>query len=1049
MIPTIYNPEAGNLIKKANVEYRAHVDGHGITDWYKENTHCGVQGEFLTGIYIKLTSLPNGVSGDIIYETNLTGIGWTGNSKNGELSGVSVSSDIFITAFKIKLDGDLSKYFDVYYEAFVDTVGWAGWKKNGETAGDGKNKILFYWVKLVHKHVENHDFDSAGLGFLKDVLECTVVEEKNGGFTLSLTYPTGTKYDEYFDNDYQIKAKPNDLDNDHVFIITNKAVDTFTDTVTITAVSRTYKLGRRNVRQCEIKDKTGAQAMQLIEMNMDLISDVALYSDISTTSSTTFEARNVLNCIAGEQGSLLQYWGGIIKRENFRLSLLSKRGRDNVCTIRYGKDLTGLSTQWDWSNIITKMTPYADIQNSEGETERIYGDDVYSPIINNYSDVYSDYVQFTEDQGVTDLKSLNRVAANYFTTMNPDADKPKVTLKLEIEPLMSAESDNELSKEFAKMRRLSIGDTVTIYHKRYDINLTAEVIAIEYDVLNEKVLKATVGNAQYTFYQKQQYDLSDTLKSIPTKHYASEFVDYVTKIISGNDGGNVVWWPKNRPSDLFFINTENLEDATEVLRINKSGIGFGKNWQGPFTTAWTLDGTFNANFIKAGTLEGIKIRSVNDNFAIQMDQGILSFRRIENGKETELFAFAPTFVENVLKGVNMIKAPGYEFGLSAQGQDGTYLNLLHIPADSSPSDLKMTLYGKVNVDGDLLIKGQQVYPGQGGSGNGEWDGEYPPGVTSQADKFAWELWVYLLSKGYSKAAAAGILGNVQGEVGAGMNPDTAQSGGSGPGYGIVQWDGSSYPLVGAPTWNGRQYVQNLMNAAGITEDYKTMKAQAKLLDWCMYNGQWLGAVQPTSVAGFKAMADPKQAAYVFEKNFERPATSHPEREGWAQEWYNKFKDLEITSGNKILTVAKSLLGYFHYSQPLRNQFGTVENPDPNGYADCSSFVWLVLTKAGCKTPANVGWYTGSMTADARGAKNWLQEINQVDAKAGDIVIVNQGSGAGNDGHTAILTENWNGYNTKIIEMGGANSNGVGYGVISTSFGWLLNGGDVCVARAKR
>jgi hypothetical protein len=46
------------------------------------------------------------------------------------------------------------------------------------------------------------------------------------------------------------------------------------------------------------------------------------------------------------------------------------------------------------------------------------------------------------------------------------------------------------------------------------------------------------------------------------------------------------------------------------------------------------------------------------------------------------------------------------------------------------------------------------------------------GYLQQADKFAWDLWSYLLANGYSKAAAAGILGNVQGEVGPSMNPDT-------------------------------------------------------------------------------------------------------------------------------------------------------------------------------------------------------------------------------------------------------------------------------------
>lgn len=221
---------------------------------------------------------------------------------------------------------------------------------------------------------------------------------------------------------------------------------------------------------------------------------------------------------------------------------------------------------------------------------------------------------------------------------------------------------------------------------------------------------------------------------------------------------------------------------------------------------------------------------------------------------------------------------------------------------------KVQIYKDVDIKGKLTINGQEVFPGQGGGGNnngGSWNGMYPPEVTSQADKFAWELWVILLSKGYSKAAAAGILGNVQGEAGVSMNPDIAQIGG--PAYGIVQWDGSAYPLVGAPTYNGREYVQRLMGAAGITEDYRTMSAQGKLLDWTMYNGQWLGIVQPATQSGFKTMTDPGAAAYTFERNYERPANAHPERQGWAVNWYNKFKDLQIQSGGNILSTAKSLI----------------------------------------------------------------------------------------------------------------------------------------------
>ncbi len=41
-------------------------------------------------------------------------------------------------------------------------------------------------------------------------------------------------------------------------------------------------------------------------------------------------------------------------------------------------------------------------------------------------DVYAQYIQFTEDQGVKDIASLNKVASKYFTTLYPGSDKPKV-----------------------------------------------------------------------------------------------------------------------------------------------------------------------------------------------------------------------------------------------------------------------------------------------------------------------------------------------------------------------------------------------------------------------------------------------------------------------------------------------------------------------------------------------------------------------------------------------------------------------------------------------
>ncbi|MCT4452800.1 phage tail tip lysozyme [Lactiplantibacillus plantarum] len=158
-------------------------------------------------------------------------------------------------------------------------------------------------------------------------------------------------------------------------------------------------------------------------------------------------------------------------------------------------------------------------------------------------------------------------------------------------------------------------------------------------------------------------------------------------------------------------------------------------------------------------------------------------------------------------------------------------------------------------------------------------------------------------------------------------------------------------------------------------------------------------------------------------------------------------DTGKADGN-IIKTAKSMKGYFYYvqSHPSSDLGSDLKNPNKSGGTDCSGFVWLTLNKAGYKVPANMGWFTGTMASDAKGSHQYLKQISENDAKAGDIVIVNQGAGAGNNGHTAFITENWHGKNTKIIEEGGDTTGHVNESTFGTAFYSLLSGSDVTLAR---
>lgn len=776
-------------------------------------------------------------------------------------------------------------------------------------------------IPVIFKPGEK-DFSTNGLGRLVDATRCEITEEANGKYELEMDYPAISRFSDYFENGYQIKAKPNDLEEYHIFEIKQTFKDTFTNSIVIYAQSRTYKLGNRQVRLVTVDNRNGAEAMKLIEQNMDEPCDIKLYSDINTASSTTFEARNVLNCIAGEQGSLLQYWGGEIKREPFKLSLLRRRGRDNVGTVRYGKDLKGLTIKFDWQSIVTKVLPFAELQSgADGTSQRIYGNAVKSEYISKYPDVYAQYIQFTEDQGVKDLSSLNKVAGKYFTTLYPGSDKPKVSIELEIEKL----TDSEEAKEFAKMRNYNLFDTFTVYHKLYDIDIQTKVTGIVYDALAEKTIKITAGDIQVAFYKQQSQDFQEFIKTLTKKDYMSDFIDYVTDLINGVKGGSILQYPKNRPHTLYFMDTDSTDTAKDVIAINNKGIGFSRTgWKGPFKNAWGINGVLNADFIGAG-----KIKSNIFETSFNSCGDIL---RMVNGT---LQAW------NNKKKIMELTKKGMEFwnGNSHVGTMGTKGNPFPGLADKNGNpvvsdgnslllvaDNPQKIIGLSNQSGTghlitgptqffvgnnfnffgpngskailtvdrLIVGGKEVIPGSGTGGTGSGT---PPELTTEKEKNAWAVWQFLKSKGYSEQATAGILGNMEQE--SGIMPDIDEGGG-GPGYGLVQW---TSPVAGE---SGRAYVQRLLAQAGISGDYRNINTQLQLLDWHMHNGQYIPtSAYPYSVAQFKALTDIGTATMAFEANFERPAVTHPERIDMAIYWYNKLHGLQPSNPTWMNPVRSS------------------------------------------------------------------------------------------------------------------------------------------------
>lgn len=137
--------------------YSGQIQGSGKTGNIAQGGVVGTTGKSkrLEGITLYMNQNAEAVNqpkGSIQYAAYLSGTGWTGWSETGEFSG-SADGSHGMEAVKIKLTGDLAKYYDVYYRTYIQKYGWLGWAKNGQMAGTSKisYRMEAMQIKLVSK----------------------------------------------------------------------------------------------------------------------------------------------------------------------------------------------------------------------------------------------------------------------------------------------------------------------------------------------------------------------------------------------------------------------------------------------------------------------------------------------------------------------------------------------------------------------------------------------------------------------------------------------------------------------------------------------------------------------------------------------------------------------------------------------------------------------------------------------------------------------------------------------------------------------------------
>ena len=455
------------------------------------------------------------------------------------------------------------------------------------------------------------NFDHNGIGILSACASCEVTEEANGIFELAMQYPMDGIHYEYIADRAIIKAKADQFRDPQLFRVYKISKPSINGVVSISAEHISYDLSGIPVKP--FSASAAALALSGLKENAVVDCPFTFLTDKTTTSNFKVSTpASIRSRLGGVAGSILDVYGGEYEFDNFTVTLHNGRGQNRGVSVRYGKNLTDLQQEQNCYSVATGVYPYW--VDSEGAVlvelpERI----INAPGTYNFVKIRT--LDLSSEFETQPTVEQLRLKAESFVEAN-NIGVPSVSLTVSFAQLDQTEEYKHLNI----LERVSLFDTVNVEFPALKVSATARAVKMVYDVIADRVKSVTLGSVRSNIADTiatQQQQIAEAPTKTDVKNISSAATAWLTngkgyKVERRDADGNTI--------DTLYMDAPNIETAVNVLRIGQSGIGFSQNGvNGPYHSAWTLDGTFDASWIKTGVLS-----SLDGSISVNLAEGTVS-----------------------------------------------------------------------------------------------------------------------------------------------------------------------------------------------------------------------------------------------------------------------------------------------------------------------------------------------------------------------------------------------------------------------------------------
>ncbi|UOW66854.1 phage tail spike protein [Paraclostridium bifermentans] len=344
-------------------------------------------------------------------------------------------------------------------------------------------------------------YDKTGkvkFGELVDIIDSGYVEEeRNGIFEFTIDYPVGYPLSDLLVEENMIETKPNEEQGLQKFRIydTKRLMK---NVISVFARHESFALANDHVENVNLENASCEYALNTLFRNSHFSTHYRGYSDIINAQNYKIDNVNILNAIAGKEGSIIDTYGtgAEILRDGTNIHVLNKRGHDNEVTIEFGKNLTDFVLERDLTDLETRVGGFAKYTPEGGKETIVKSNWIDSPYIDNFAHPYinidgrRDYSDKFKDGEIPTVEKLNKLCADEFKINKRDIPKSNYTIKfIALSKCVGYEGTKD---------KISLCDTVRIIDKRFNVDTKAKVIKYKYDFVKERYESMELGEPRTT-----------------------------------------------------------------------------------------------------------------------------------------------------------------------------------------------------------------------------------------------------------------------------------------------------------------------------------------------------------------------------------------------------------------------------------------------------------------------------------------------------------------------------------------------------------------------